>query len=127
MPTMPKSKLILALLAVAALLALPAAANATLSYTKGLQKPRVYVAEDNGKGARAIGVGRNSHVSPDGEWIAFTSAHEGYKDEALLHPHNPQSYGDIYIMRADGSDIRMLTDDPYEEGTPSWFSVAPAR
>jgi Tol biopolymer transport system component len=70
--------------------------------------------------------GHNSW-SPDGEWIAFTSAHEGYKDEALLHPHNPQSYGDIYIMRADGSDMRMLTDDPYEEGTPSWFSVAPAR
>ncbi|MDR3499448.1 MAG: hypothetical protein P4L72_09500 [Parvibaculum sp.] len=70
--------------------------------------------------------GHNSW-SPDGEWIAFTSAHEGYKDEALLHPHNPQSYGDIYIMRADGSDMRMLTDDPYEEGTPSWFAVAPAR
>lgn len=65
------SKLIATLLGLVALLALPAAANATLSYTKGIQKPRVYVAEDNGKGARQIGVGRNSHVSPDGEWIAY--------------------------------------------------------
>jgi Tol biopolymer transport system component len=66
-----KPKLITALLAVAALLALPAAANATLSYTKGVQKPRVYVANDNGSGARQVGLGRNSHVSPNGEWVAY--------------------------------------------------------
>ena len=54
---MIRRKALVALLALAALLALPAAANATLSYTKGIQKPRVYVAEDNGKGARQVGVG----------------------------------------------------------------------
>ncbi len=62
-------------------------------------------------------------VSPDGKWIAFTSAREGYKDEAALHPHNPQAYGDLYIMRADGTDVRIITDDPYEEGTPAWFTI----
>jgi Tol biopolymer transport system component len=58
--------------------------------------------------------------SHDGEWIAFTSARGGFKDESALHPHNPQPYGDLYVMRPDGSDVRMLTDDQFEEGTPGW-------
>lgn len=61
--------------------------------------------------------------SPDGQWIAFTSARGGFKDEAPLHPYNPQPYGDLYVMRADGSDMRMLTDDQFEDGTPSWVPV----
>jgi Tol biopolymer transport system component len=72
MPTLPKSKPIAVLLAIVALLALPAAANATLSYSKGFDKyPRLYVAEDNGKGAHQIGTGRNSHVSPNGELVVY--------------------------------------------------------
>jgi Tol biopolymer transport system component len=61
--------------------------------------------------------------SPDGKWIVFTSARGGFKDEAVLHPYNPQPYGDIYVMRADGSDVRMLTDNQFEEGTPSWIPI----
>ena len=66
--------------------------------------------------------GNDAHCawSPDGEWIAFTSARGGFKDEAALHPGNPQPYGDIYVMRADGSDVRQLTDTPFEEGTVAW-------
>jgi Tol biopolymer transport system component len=59
--------------------------------------------------------------SRDGEWIVFTSARRGFKDESALHPFNPQPYGDLYVMRADGSDVRMLTDDQFEDGTPSWI------
>ena len=65
--------------------------------------------------------------SPDGEWIAFTSARGGFRDEALLHPYNPQSYGDLYVMRADGTDVRQLTDDQFEEGTPGWLPLTPAQ
>jgi Tol biopolymer transport system component len=66
--------------------------------------------------------GNDAHCawSPDGEWIAFTSARGGFKDESVLHPYNPQPYGDIYVMRADGSEIIQLTDNPFEEGTVAW-------
>jgi Tol biopolymer transport system component len=65
----------------------------------------------------------HNNWSPDGKWIVFTSARGGFKDEATLHPYNPQPYGDIYVMRADGSDVRMLTDNQFEEGTPSWIPI----
>jgi TolB protein len=58
--------------------------------------------------------------SPDGKWIVFTSARRGFKDESALHPFNPQPYGGLYVMRSDGSDVRMLTDDQFEDGTPRW-------
>ena len=67
--------------------------------------------------------GNDAHCSwsPDGKWIAFAGAHGGFKDESVLHPLNPQPYGEIFVMRADGSDVRMLTDDQFEAATPSWI------
>ena len=66
--------------------------------------------------------------SPDGKWIAFTSGRGGFKDETGLHIANPQSYGEICVMRADGSDVRVLTDDQFEDGTPAWVpQAAPAN
>jgi TolB protein len=67
--------------------------------------------------------GNDAHASwsPDGEWIAFASGRRGFNDEAPLHPHNGQPYGEIYVMRADGSDVRMLTDSPFETATPTWI------
>jgi Tol biopolymer transport system component len=69
--------------------------------------------------------GNDAHStwSSDGKWIAFTSARGGFKDEAPLHPSNPQPYGDLYVMRADGSDVRRLTDDQFEEATPNWVPL----
>ncbi|QBE66740.1 PD40 domain-containing protein [Pseudoduganella lutea] len=73
--------------------------------------------------------GNDAHNSwsPDGEWIAFASGIHGFRDEAVLHPYNPQPYGDLYVMRADGSDRRRLTNNQYEEGTPKWAPGFPKK
>lgn len=45
--------------------------------------------------------------SPDGQWIAFNKM-------------QPDGQTDLYIMRADGSDERQLTDDPEPDWQPQW-------
>ena len=72
--------------------------------------------------------GNDAHStwSFDGKWIAFASGRGGFKDESALHSYNPQPYGEICVMRADGSDVRVLTDNQFEEATPNWIP-APRR
>jgi len=76
---------------------------------------------------RSPGNDAHNAWSPDGQWIAFTSARGGFKDEAVLHPANPQPYGEIFVMRADGSEAHALTDEPFEKGTPNWAPVGKAN
>lgn len=65
--------------------------------------------------------GNDSHPawSADGNHILFSSSRFGFKDEAPL-ADIPQPYGELFIMRADGSEQRALTDNRWEEGTPAW-------
>ena len=67
--------------------------------------------------------GNDAHMawSKDGQWIAFTSARTGFLDEAMLHPYNAQANGEIFVMRADGSDVRRLTENQFEDATPGWM------
>jgi Tol biopolymer transport system component len=71
--------------------------------------------------------GNEAHIawSPDGERMAFTSSRMGFKDEAL-YTNNPQPYGEIFVMRFDGTGAEQLTDDQWEEGTPAWQPHRPA-
>jgi len=71
MPSPPKFSLLGALVAAIALLALPAAAQATLVYVKNPFKPAVFAANDSGGGAFRVGPGSNPRVSPDGDAIAY--------------------------------------------------------
>ena len=48
-----------------------------------------------------------SAFSPDGQWIAFNSLR-----------NNDQA--DIFIMRADGSGLRQVTDNPEPDWQPQW-------
>ena len=62
--------------------------------------------------------------SPDGTRILWGSSRFGFKDEAPLAVATPQPYAELFIMNADGSDQRPLTDNQYEDGTPAWLPSA---
>jgi Tol biopolymer transport system component len=70
--------------------------------------------------------GNDGHAawSPDGRWIAFSSVRQGFKDEAVVNAGNPQGSGDLYVVRPDGSDVRIVSDNQYEEATPGWAPIA---
>jgi Tol biopolymer transport system component len=84
----------------------------------------IYVIRQDGTGLKRLtnSPGNDAHCSwsPDGEWIAFSSGRQGFKDEAALYPQNGQPYGEIHVMRADGSEVVALTDDPFEDATPAF-------
>ena len=86
---------------------------------------RLYTIQPDGAGLKRIsdGPGSDAHSiwSNDGEWIVFSSARKGYKDEVALYDGVPQPYGEIFAMRADGSDVRQLTDNKWEDASPGWF------
>jgi hypothetical protein len=84
MPSLPKFKLLGAIVAATALLALPAAAEATLVYVKNPFHPAVFAANDNGGGAFKVGPGTNPRVSPDGDAIAYAREGSGSKRELKL-------------------------------------------
>jgi TolB protein len=61
---------------------------------------------------KVIGEGGAGHSwSPDGKMIAFTSNRDG-------------NHLDLYVINADGSGIRRLTNSAEEKVWPSW---SPAR
>ncbi len=84
MSTPPKSKLLLPLLALVALLALPALAEAKLTFVRGNLNTSVYVADDDGSGARKIGPGNTPHISSDGALVAYSDEGKGHKLELKL-------------------------------------------
>jgi Tol biopolymer transport system component len=54
--------------------------------------------------ARTVRSFENPRISPDGEWIAGAR----------------ESPEDIVLVRRDGSDPRLLTDDPHRDRVPQW-------
>ena len=65
--------------------------------------------------------GNDAHPgwSPDGEKILFSTTRMGFKDEAL-YTSAPQPYGEIFVMRYDGTQLEQLTDNQWEEAGPAW-------
>jgi Tol biopolymer transport system component len=62
------------------LAAVPAAAQATLTFVRNPFKPQVWVAEDSGKAAHVLVPGSNPRVSPNGRIVALL--HQGTKRNA---------------------------------------------
>ncbi len=83
----------------------------------------IYTIRPDGTDERRLthSLGNDAHMgwSPDGEFIVFASTRMGYKDE-ITYTDAPQPYGEIFVMRWDGSDVVQLTDNQWEEGTPAW-------
>ncbi len=71
------------------------------------------MSNQDGKGAFQLtdGVGRAQGTprwSPDGRWIAFDS------------PQGQDGHPDIYVIDADGGQLRRLTPPASDESVPSW-------
>jgi Tol biopolymer transport system component len=69
-----------------------------------------------------------THPSGDGHavWtadgrIAWSGSMHGFRDEAALYEQTFQQYGQIYIMNADGSGKRILTDSKWEDSMPLYL------
>jgi Tol biopolymer transport system component len=56
--------------------------------------------------------------SGDGKYIMWNSGEYGFKDEAALYDNSFQPYGSIWIMNADGTGKRQLTDSHWEDAMP---------
>ena len=117
MRKLPKLKLLVLVLALVAFLAIPAAAQATLTYTKGASKPKVFIAENNGSGAKSIGAGRNSRISPNGETVVYERETKqgaemrlysvsAKKGERLL---NPWTESFVFAWSPDSSLVAAVT------------------
>jgi Tol biopolymer transport system component len=69
---------------------LPAAAQATLVFDRNPSKPSVWVAQNNGSGARLVAPGSLPRISPDGSTIAYMSAFTAgtYNPSLMVVPAN---------------------------------------
>lgn len=90
----------------------------------------IYVVRPDGSGLRRIEVAKGvaaererlNHVcfSGDGEWLLFAANIGGVTAEPVSLPNQFQPYGELYAVRLDGSGLRRLTCNAYENGTPMW-------
>ena len=63
--------------------------------------------------------------SPDGEWILFSSSRMGFKDE-VTYTDSPQPYGELFVMRYDGTQVKQITDNQWEDAGPAWRPAGPS-
>jgi Tol biopolymer transport system component len=71
----------------------------------------------------ARGYDAEASYSPDGQWIAFSSMRDAYNHtlspaEQKQLATDPSYFGEIYIMKADGSGQKRLTTEPGYDGGP---------
>jgi Tol biopolymer transport system component len=87
----------------------------------------VFAAEQDGKNPKnltsALGYDAEGSYSPDGKKIAFCSMRDAYNrkltpEEQKLLEVDPAFYGEIYIMDADGKNVKRLTNYGGYDGGP---------
>jgi len=101
----------LACLLAAALWAAPA--HAKLVYVKQADTaaPAVYVAKDNGKEPRRLGIGRAPTISPNGQWVAFVTVPGGASEMETVVLQRLAAGSQRLVMRSDSiSSLRFAPD-----------------
>ena len=87
----------------------------------------LYTIRPDGTGLRRLteAPGNDAHSAwcSDGQWIVFSSSRMGFKDEMALYDSVPQPYGEMFAIRADGSDVRQLTDNKWEDASPACLAL----
>lgn len=91
----------------------------------------IFEAAPDGSGLKNLthtrGYDAEGNYSPDGKWIVFASNRAAYSrdlsaaDKAQL-AKDPSYFMDLYIMNADGTDVKRLTKEPGYDGGP-FFSA----
>ncbi|MFS4459975.1 M28 family peptidase [Bdellovibrio sp. HCB2-146] len=91
----------------------------------------IFTSDLNGKNIRRLtkdmGYDAEGSYSPDGQWIAFASNRAGYTEklsaeDKKLFDQDSSYMMDIYIMKADGTQVKRLTDSKGYDGGP-FFSA----
>jgi Tol biopolymer transport system component len=82
---MPRLKLLAVASALVALLVVPAAAHATLAFVRSPIHSTVFVANDDGSGAKKLGAGFDPRVSPDGETVIYLHEGAGHAQQMKLY------------------------------------------
>ena len=87
----------------------------TIATYRGLswQREVILLARDGEFLAQITDGGNNlaPNFSPDGQWVAFTSYRDYYRNDNGC---------EIYIMRLDGSQIERVTENNYCDWQPNW-------
>ena len=73
--------------------------------------------------------GTDGHATwtPDGKRIFFMSARTGFKDEREMYDNSPQPYAQNFIMNADGTGVRQLTESRWEDSMPIYVPQTKGR
>ena len=98
----------------------------------GPSKSELYVANADGTGEHRLlttfpANDANAVWSQDGKHIMWNSGEYDFKDEGALYDNSFQPYGSIWIMKADGTEKRQLTDSHWEYAMPCFVPKTGAK
>jgi Tol biopolymer transport system component len=83
----------------------------------------LWLIKPDGTGLRKLlGGARHNHphFSPDGKWVVFASSYAGTSVESVSLPRTDEPFGELFLVRLDGTGLTRLTHNGSSEGTPDW-------